>query len=209
INAAFVLDVLAYQEQSEAKQSNSFSTYAAARRAEAMEMRREVIQVLKQLAAVDPKLENKWWFAATIAEAHFGLGEFDEALTWLTKASAVKGVAEWEKQSTTRQLARLARLQSNENDKDSPAVRTFRTFLNGNDDAVRSAFAGKVGLALSGGGFRASLFHIGVLAKLAELDMLRHVEVLSCVSGGSIVGAHYYLEVRRLLETKRDAAITR
>ena len=42
---------------------------------------------------------------------------------------------------------------------------------------------GKVGLALSGGGFRASLFHIGVLAKLAELDVLRHVEVLSCVKG--------------------------
>src|SRR5207237_5326322 len=56
---------------------------------------------------------------------------------------------------------------------------------------------------------RASLFHIGVLAKLAELDMLRHVEVLSCVSGGSIIGAHYYLEVRQLLQTKADAAITR
>ena len=30
-----------------------------------------------------------------------------------------------------------------------------------------------LGLALSGGGFRASLFHIGVLARLAELDLLR------------------------------------
>ena len=29
------------------------------------------------------------------------------------------------------------------------------------------------------GGFRASLFHIGVLARLAELDVLRHVEALS------------------------------
>jgi predicted acylesterase/phospholipase RssA len=40
----------------------------------------------------------------------------------------------------------------------------------------------KLGLALSGGGFRASLFHIGVLAALAEKDELKNVEVLSCVS---------------------------
>jgi hypothetical protein len=39
--------------------------------------------------------------------------------------------------------------------------------------------------------------------------MLRHVEVLSCVSGGSIIGAHYYLEVRKLLQTKQDSDITR
>jgi predicted acylesterase/phospholipase RssA len=75
-------------------------------------------------------------------------------------------------------------------------------------EAVRRGFDGKVGLALSGGGFRASLFHIGVLARLAELDVLRRVEVISCVSGGSIVGAHYYLEVRNLLRRKRDEEIT-
>ena len=43
----------------------------------------------------------------------------------------------------------------------------------------------------------------------AELDLLRKVEVLSCVSGGSILGAHYYLKVRHLLQTKTDAEITR
>src|SRR5207244_1826576 len=31
---------------------------------------------------------------------------------------------------------------------------------------------------------------------------------LSCVSGGSIVGAHYYLEVRALLQSKKDSDIT-
>ena len=55
----------------------------------------------------------------------------------------------------------------------------------------------KMGLALSGGGFRASIYHIGVLAALAERDMLRHVEVLSCVSGGSILGTYYYLLLRK------------
>lgn len=61
----------------------------------------------------------------------------------------------------------------------------------------------KLGLALSGGGFRASLFHIGVLARLAELDLLRRVDVLSTVSGGSIIGAYYYLKLKQLLEGKR------
>ena len=82
-------------------------------------------------------------------------------------------------------------------------------FLGNDLTGVRSAFVGKVGLALSGGGFRASFFHIGVLARLAELDVLRHVEVLSCVSGGSIVGAYYYLEVQQLLETRADSQISR
>lgn len=62
----------------------------------------------------------------------------------------------------------------------------------------------KLGIALSGGGFRASLFHIGALARLAELKMLSRVEVLSTVSGGSILGAHYYLKVKELLEGKRE-----
>jgi len=67
----------------------------------------------------------------------------------------------------------------------------------------------RLGLALSGGGFRASLFHIGVLARMAELDLLRDVQVISTVSGGSIIGALYYLRVRNLLRSKPDAAITR
>lgn len=62
----------------------------------------------------------------------------------------------------------------------------------------------KLGLALSGGGFRASLFHIGVLARLAELKVLPRVEVLSTVSGGSIVGAYYYLKAKELLEGRRN-----
>ncbi|MGH8615985.1 MAG: patatin-like phospholipase family protein [Gammaproteobacteria bacterium] len=66
----------------------------------------------------------------------------------------------------------------------------------------------KLGLALSGGGFRASFFHIGVLAKLAMLGLLRHVQVISTVSGGSVIGALYYLHVKKLLESKADAAIS-
>ena len=61
----------------------------------------------------------------------------------------------------------------------------------------------KTGLCLSGGGFRASLFHIGTLAALAEAGKLHEVEVLSTVSGGSIIGACYYLKLREFLQGER------
>lgn len=147
-------------------------------------------------------------------------------------------VPEWELESTARQLASLARVQENnanliaklsagveppsptmineealpiisaEKVKKTEAWKVLHDFLD-NEAGVETAYVGKVGLALSGGGFRASLFHIGVLARLAELDVLRHVEVLSCVSGGSIVGAYYYLEVRQLLKDRPDLKIER
>src|SRR4051794_14379599 len=66
----------------------------------------------------------------------------------------------------------------------------------------------KLGLALSGGGHRAALFHLGVLARLAELDRLRQVRVISTVSGGSIIGAFYYLLLRHELESKTDNEMT-
>lgn len=66
----------------------------------------------------------------------------------------------------------------------------------------------RLGLALSGGGFRASFYHIGVFARMAELGMLKHVESISTVSGGSIVGAAYYLLLKNLLESKTDNEIT-
>ncbi|MGA7593978.1 MAG: patatin-like phospholipase family protein [Gallionella sp.] len=66
----------------------------------------------------------------------------------------------------------------------------------------------RLGLALSGGGFRASFYHLGVLSRMAELGLLHHVEVISTVSGGSIIGALYYLRLRELLMSKEDAQIT-
>jgi NTE family protein len=51
----------------------------------------------------------------------------------------------------------------------------------------------KIGLALSGGGFRAAAFHLGVLKRLEEVGLLPHISVVSTVSGGSITGALYAL----------------
>jgi len=47
-----------------------------------------------------------------------------------------------------------------------------------------------VALALSGGGFRAALFHLGALRRLNELGVLSQVDTIPAVSGGSIVAAH-------------------
>jgi len=47
----------------------------------------------------------------------------------------------------------------------------------------------RVGLALSGGGFRAAAFHLGVFRRLRERGMLWDLDLLTCVSGGSIAGA--------------------
>lgn len=46
-----------------------------------------------------------------------------------------------------------------------------------------------LGIALSGGGFRAALYHVGVLKQLLEWDLLWELDLISSLSGGSIVGA--------------------
>src|SRR5437867_10449977 len=46
-----------------------------------------------------------------------------------------------------------------------------------------------IGLALSGGGFRATLFHCGALWRLNELGYLQKLARVSSVSGGSIAVA--------------------
>jgi NTE family protein len=51
----------------------------------------------------------------------------------------------------------------------------------------------KIGLALSGGGYRAAAFHLGVFKKLKELNILNNIHVLSTISGGSIIGVYYLL----------------
>ena len=215
INAAFVLDRLASLEEGEAEKAAKSSVAANERRERARAIRQDIVNQVGALIG-DPVHEwvtDKWWYYATVAEAHFGLGNYEEAVQWIRDGqSAAKQIYEWELESCARQLATLARLQLGEKDeaefKFTPAWSALERAF-GADAVPRTAFAGKIGLALSGGGFRASLYHLGVLARLAELDVLRNVEVLSCVSGGSIIGAHYYLKVRALLETTTDSEITR
>ena len=216
INAAFVLDRLASLEGQEAEKASGKSIAASERRKRAREIRQDIVDHVGPLVTdKDHKwVADKWWYYSTMAEAHFGLENYDEAVRWIKDGQAAAGqIFEWELETCARQLATQARLQSDTelNEADFRSTQAWAALENafGTDAVPRTAFAGKVGLALSGGGFRAALYHLGVLARLAELDVLRNVEVLSCVSGGSIVGAYYYLKIRHLLQTKIDSDINR
>ena len=56
---------------------------------------------------------------------------------------------------------------------------------------VQSRKPQNVGLALSGGGSRAIAFHLGCMRALYDLDLLNRVQVISSVSGGSVISAMY------------------
>lgn len=51
----------------------------------------------------------------------------------------------------------------------------------------------RLGLALSGGGFRAVLYHLGVVRFLRDAGLLSRVTQITSVSGGSVLGAHLVL----------------
>lgn len=57
----------------------------------------------------------------------------------------------------------------------------------GNYIPAASKIPNSVGLSLSGGGFRATLFHLGAIRRLNELGILPKITTVSSVSGGSIL----------------------
>src|SRR5438094_8510142 len=58
------------------------------------------------------------------------------------------------------------------------------------------------GLAMSGGGFRATLFHLGTLWRLNELAYLPNLDRISSVSGGSITSGVLAVRWPKLQWTK-------
>jgi predicted acylesterase/phospholipase RssA len=225
INAAYVIDLIAFDEFIAANGNDSAEASAKQTHEQAQAIRRQIVdgafvldaRATERIASPLPETnKHPWWILVTLAEAHLGLA-FDhpehagKTRKYLEAAlePTLPTVADWMLETTARQLARIARMQERLAERRTGSDAAWATLepLLERVPAVRTELAGKVGLALSGGGFRASLFHIGVLARLAELDLLRHVEVLSCVSGGSILGAVYYLELRKLLMAKRDEQI--
>ncbi|GMV40061.1 MAG: hypothetical protein AMXMBFR64_17770 [Myxococcales bacterium] len=200
INAAFLLDLIADKER--LSELPTALSRTSALQQEATCIRRQILAMI----GPEPSTGLDWWRLATGAEAALGLGDFEAARRWLDAAHAADP-APWEWESTMRQLTTLAEVLAR---RDTAAGAGAMALL---EDVCTTAAPGllrgprdKIGLALSGGGLRASLFHLGVLARLAETDVLRHVQVLSCVSGGSIVGAALYLRLLGLMEQKDDSA---
>ncbi len=238
INYAYVLELLAVEKLELCKNVTGVDEDVYTLLSKAKEVRLYIIATLTDGMVPPNALNTKSnWILPTITEAYFGLREYDNAQRFIEEYLNRDADA-WEVRSFSQQLFASACLQFSEKKFDGnkvkagdvvqrefkPVAETVDLFKI--DDCLRlvrgenprhpsdtsppviTKYA-KTGLSLSGGGFRASLFHIGVLAALAEADELKNIEVLSCVSGGSIIGAFYYLKLRRLLQGKEDSAIVR
>jgi predicted acylesterase/phospholipase RssA len=231
-NAACILDVLAWRTSVLARRTGSQPDSDLAREARRLQrkarvLRLSIVNQLPTLAAArvaanpDDDPSSTYFYEATLGELWFGLGDYVKAREHLAAARDLEAGPEtsegnWALQSTFHQLLGIARAQGIHPPEEEKPPSTWGLpwqvlfgFLGELASPALSSYRGRVGLALSGGGFRASYFHLGVLARLADVDALRGVEVLSTVSGGSIVGAHYYLLLRDLLQTKGDARIDR
>ncbi len=193
---------------------------------EAQETRRLILEhfidsPFKNTELIDP--EPKEWVIETIAEAYFGLCRYDEAEIFIEKHRELHRDP-WKLKTFVEQLFSLVRLQLTRQQylekagiNEVPGVQQYEGKID--KEGIKKCLDildikgtlegtterdGKKGIAFSGGGFRAAFFHIGVLAGLAERDELRDIEVISCVSGGSIIGAYYYLKLKLLLLEKDD-----
>jgi predicted acylesterase/phospholipase RssA len=231
LNYAFINELIVSQFLENFASSDAVSDETISRYNNAQAVRRKILETyIQDIDADIPILKNgvvHEWLGSTIAEAFFGLRKYKQALLFIEKHIAIQTV-NWKLKTFAQQFYQIAHFQniekrySKENgdcfaeeaidqtmqqkcllaldNKSKRAVTTNETV----EKRVQ-----KKGLALSGGGFRASLFQIGILAALAEVDELRDVEIISCVSGGSIIGTYYYLHLKKLLETKSEEEINK
>ncbi len=217
IKAAYLLDILASRAHTASIRTktppNEFSREATQLRESLV---RHVPTLWERTKDSGPSPDQDYGHLMTMAEIHFGLEQWEEAQSYLHKVldlwntqkkAQIETTQDWQKEASFSQLANIARLRHYPLPQKHTDISTWheswQTLAMIAGEAKVFALSrdrGKVGLALSGGGFRASLYHLGVMARLAEAGVLGSVEVLSTVSGGSIVGAQYYLELKRRLE---------
>ena len=195
VNAAFVRDLLAH---SQGLPTGVTRGYVTTLRGEAAELRRQVVALTKTA-------EDRWGPFASRTEALVGLGRLREAQALLEGSKLLSCAAEWERESTATQLLSLAEVQPLVGG--PTAVQPLLELLLAPEAPTERAVSSlnrHFGLAMSGGGFRASLFHLGVLARLADEGLLRQLEVMSTVSGGSIAGAAYFASLAQVLSDAGD-----
>lgn len=64
----------------------------------------------------------------------------------------------------------------------------------------------EIGMAVSGGGFRATLFHLGAFWRMNEMGYLKEVDRICSVSGGSITAAMLGLKWKKLTFDEKGVA---
>ncbi|MEJ7623722.1 MAG: patatin-like phospholipase family protein [Pyrinomonadaceae bacterium] len=87
----------------------------------------------------------------------------------------------------------------------APSVSTALDIETGTSATPKKQRPKGVGLCLSGGGYRAALFHLGTMRCLHDMGILQTVETVSSVSGGSIVSAYL---ARRLIELEKTGGLS-
>ena len=65
---------------------------------------------------------------------------------------------------------------------------------------------GPIAVSMSGGGGRAAAFHLGTLSTLHRLGLLKHVSIMSSVSGGTFTAAKYALTLKKAPEDEGPQA---
>ncbi len=83
------------------------------------------------------------------------------------------------------------------------AIPEIETATDGDSEPAERELDPGIGLALSGGGYRATLFHVGAIIRLYEFGLLDDLARVSSVSGGSITAGRLALVWDRL--RSRDA----
>lgn len=230
INYAFVSELLSTQFLGQLGMSDSVSEESVSGYQNAQKIRMQVLETyITDIEATAPQTKQpvtKPFHYATLAEAFFGLRKYKQALVFIEEYIKHQEF-KWRVQTFSQQMYQIADLQNSEKQFSAQNNDCFNAgeidlelqqqcllMLEGGNKIrdkkpIARNYTQKKGLALSGGGFRAALFEIGILTALAEADELRDVEVISCVSGGSIIGTYYYLHLKKLLEANEDAEITK
>jgi len=207
LQAAFLLDQRARRFDHADAHARRPPGGAERLRGQANEVRSEVLRLLSQAGLQEPGEERDRGLIVICAEAHFAGGKPEHARAWLERLATLEH-SEPIRQACFRRLVQIAGQRGASLAANGPVAAALAALIGGGPERVaelaRSMQRGKVGLALSGGGHRAALYHLGVLARLADVDALREVEVISTVSGGSIVGALYYLALKQRLEQRGD-----
>lgn len=183
-----------------------------------------LIQSIEKKKNVNKKEEDRrwefkdYWYYTTIAQLYVIKNDFEKVEEFLFKGRKYLEKQKKKGDNPKRQIhisySDIIKLinatkQSNNSDAQKFIKKVFPSYIYDKIDIkdrineiTESLNRPKFGIALSGGGFRASLFHLGVLARLAEVNMLRHIETISSVSGGSIIAMAYYIRIKKELEEK-------
>ncbi|MDD2905260.1 MAG: patatin-like phospholipase family protein [Sulfurimonas sp.] len=190
INAAYLYDVLA-----NTLGNVGFKNY--------QEFEEKATKIRQDIINAFNNSKSDRWIYHTLAQAYLGISDLSTCKEILQESlNKNYNYSDWETYTTFKQMRELAKLKKIEN------LDVLLPLVGEDNRHLLETTLDKKGLALSGGGFRASFFHLGTLAKLAECDLLKDIEVISTVSGGSIIGVHYYLKLQKMLEEKSDIEIT-